>query len=62
MVFVNYKILSSSNDSLKDNFTVKYNHHNENIYLKIDLSHIDPIMVNSNVSGVLSISNMAKDN
>ena len=58
-VFVDYKIQSSSPDSLNETFVVKGSPKNEKIVLKIDLSQMDPSMVNSNVSGNLTIMNGA---
>ena len=58
-IFVDYEIQSTSRDSLNETFVVKGSPKNEKIVLKIDLSQMDPSMVNSNVSGNLTIMNGA---
>lgn len=58
LAFVNYDIQSASNEVLKDDFTVTGSFKNEKISLEIDLSQTDPTMVDSSVSGALSIANM----
>ena len=57
VAYVNYEILSTSNDSLKDNFNVEGSYKNEKVSLEIDLRQIDPMLGNSSVSGELSIKN-----
>jgi hypothetical protein len=60
VAYVNYEIKSTSNDSLKDNFNVVGFYKNEKVSLEIDLRTLDPIMVNSSVSGELSVENQAR--
>ena len=59
IAFVNFKIQSTSNDSLKDNFNVVGSYKNGKVSLEIDLRKIDLVMVNSIVSGELSVENKA---
>ena len=58
-IFVDYDIQSTSQVSLNETFVVKDSTKNEKIVLKIDLSQMDPSMINSNVSGNLTIMNGA---
>ena len=60
IVFVDFKIQSTANDGLKDNFPVTGSYMNEKIRLKIDLSRIYPIMANSSVTGMLTIKNKVR--
>ena len=62
LVFTHFGIKSTSDESLEvDAFTVSTSYQNDNLLLKIDLRHVDPIMADQSVSGLLSISNMALD-
>ena len=61
IVFSNYEIQSTSDDSLNKTFTVKSSYKNEKISLQIDLRQMDPMMANSSVSGTLIIKNRERE-
>ena len=59
MIFPSYDVRSTSaadqKTSLTDVFNVTFEYKNENLTLGIDLSAVDPLFVNSTVTGELTI-------